>query len=69
MIPYYFFFAVVGTAAVSMMTTIGIKTLQCNTTATSLRDCTIQLGTCFESVAAAIACGSSVINGKLYDNL
>ena len=48
-----------------MMTTLGIKTLHCDTTATSLRDCTIQVGTCFESVAAAIACGSSGINGKL----
>ena len=67
MILYYFFFAVVGTAAVSMMTTLGITTLQCNTTATSLRDCRIKLGTCFESFVVAIACGSSVITGKVYD--
>ena len=50
-----------------MMTTLGITALQCNTTATSLRDCTIKLGTCSESVAAAIGCGSSVINGELRD--
>ena len=48
-----------------MMTSSGITTLQCNTTATSLRDCTIQQGTCSESVVAAIACGSSVITGEL----
>ena len=60
-----FFFAVVSTAVVPMMTTSGIKSLQCNTTAMSLRDCTIQQGTCTESVVAAIACGSSVITGEL----
>ena len=49
-----------------MMTTSGITTLQCNpNVARSLRDCTIQQGTCSESVVAAIACGSSVITGKL----
>ena len=48
-----------------MMTTSGITTLQCNTTVTSLKDCTIQQGTCTESVVAAIACDSSVITGEL----
>ena len=49
-----------------MMTSSGITTLQCNPNIVrSLRDCTIQQGTCSESVVAAIACGSSVITGEL----
>ena len=62
---FNYFFAVVGTAVVPMMTTSGIKSLQCNTTATSLKDCTIRQGICTESVVAEIACGSSVITGEL----
>ena len=49
-----------------MMSSSGITTLQCNpNVARSLRDCTIQQGTCTESVVAAIACGSSAITGEL----